>query len=115
MDIVEYTRTRSKELANYLEECACSPLTFEGNDPLSHSSSNHVHLWYLEYYSERNNWINVEYKLAFISYILKTWKNRIKGFFPYQSQGYRIYVYGDLAPTISVVANTEIGSPINTY
>ncbi|MCE2573879.1 hypothetical protein [Motilimonas eburnea] len=111
MDILAYTKTRSNELADYLDECARSPLVFDGNDPLMHSSDNHIHLWNLEYFAERNEWIDLKYKHEFVTYILDAWKNRIKGLAPYQTQGYRMYVYSDMAPTISVVAETEIGFP----
>lgn len=111
MNILEYTRNRSVELADYLEECAQAPLEFISNDPLRHSSANHVHLWLLERYSDCNDWVNLEYKIEFFQYILEVWKNRIKGLPPYQTQGYRFYVYTDLAPTISVVAETNVGFP----
>lgn len=111
MDIVKYTRNRSNQLADYLEECAFSPLEFEGDDPLLHSSNNHVHLWFLEHFSQHHSWVNLEYKLAFVEYILKVWKNRIKGQPPYHSQGYRLYVYQEMSPTVSVVANTAEGFP----
>jgi len=111
MDVLRYTKTVSRDLADYLEQCARAPLAFEGNDPLHHSSHNHIHLWLLECFAERNEWVNLAYKREFVEYILKTWKNRIKGFLPYQSQGYRMYVYTDWAPTISVVAETAMGFP----
>ena len=111
MDIYRYTKSISSDLADYLDQCARSPLAFEGNDPLSHSSYNHIHLWFLECFAEQHNWVNLEYKRDFVKYILKTWKIRIKGLSPYQSQGYRMYVYTDMAPTISVVAETAAGFP----
>lgn len=111
MDILAYTKARSKELAEYLDECARSPLAFDGDDPLMHSSDNHIHLWNLEYFAERNEWVNLEYKHEFITYVLNAWRNRIKGLSPYQTKGYRMYVYSDMAPTLSVVAETEMGFP----
>ena len=102
---------RSNDLAAYLDECARSPLAFNGSDPLTHSSNNHIHLWYLECCAERQEWIDLEYKIEFVTYILQAWKQRIKGLPPYQSMGYRMYVYTDMAPTISVVAETEMGFP----
>ncbi len=111
MDILKITRARSKELAEYMEFVASGSLSFEGEQPLQHSSSNHVHLWKLEYLSDIYEWIDTEYKTEFINYIVEQWRIRLKGLAPYSNRGYRMYVYEDMAPTISVVAETDIGFP----
>lgn len=111
MEFLQYTRTRSPELADYLQAVASSPLSFEGLDPLKHSSHNHIHLWKLEYLSDAFDWIDVDYRVQFATYVLEQWRRRLKGLPPYRQRGYRIYVYEDLAPTISVVAETDVGFP----
>jgi hypothetical protein len=111
MDILNYTKGRSKELAQYLESISRTPFSFEGDHPIQHSSQNHIHLWLLEYLADTHNWIDTEYKSEFVSYILAFWKSRLKGLAPYYQRGYRMYVYEDLAPTISVVAETDVGCP----
>ncbi len=111
MEFLQYTESRSNELAEYIQAVAQCPLEFEGSDPLAHSSHNHIHLWKLEYLSDTFNWINVDYRVECINYIIEQWRQRLKELLPYSQRGYRIYVYEDLAPTISVVAETDIGFP----
>lgn len=111
MSFLQYTKTRSLELAKYLETTAKSPLVFEGSHPLKHSSYNHIHLWKLEYLSDHFDWIDLDYRVDFVNYILEQWRRRLKGLTPYKDRGYRMYVYEDLAPTISVVAETDFGFP----
>ena len=114
MNILQYTKEKSVDLADYLEKLVKSTLRFKGNNPLIHSSYNHIHLWKLEYLAERYNWIDSEYKIDFINYILRQWKIRLKGLAPYHEKGYRIYVYEDLSPSISVVAETDTGFPYDS-
>ncbi len=73
-DFLYYTRSRSPELAEYLLAIAETPLEFKGKDPLAHSSYNHIHLWFLEYCSDRFNWIKVDYRVPFVGlfYYLKS-------------------------------------------
>ena len=111
MKFLEYTRWRSPQLADYARAVAQSPLSFDGEHPLNHSSHNHVHLWKLEYLSDTLKWIDVDYRVEFVKYVLRQWQVRMKGLPPYQQQGYRLYVYEDHAPTISAVAETDIGFP----
>lgn len=111
MNILKFTQQRSNELAEYLEFVASSPLSFEGEHPIEHSSYNHIHLWKLEYLSKSHKWIDIEYKVEFINYIFEQWRRRLKGLSPYIDRGYRVYLYEDTAPTISVVAETNIGFP----
>jgi hypothetical protein len=90
---------------------ANSPLSFEGEHPLQHSSDNYVHLWMLEHCAERQDWIDVEYRTEFVKYVLEQWRRRLKGLTPYRQRGYRLYVYEGFAPTLSVVAETDYGFP----
>lgn len=108
---IKRTRMRSAELADYIDAGARRPLTFEGEHPLDHSSHNHLHLWMLEYLADQCDWIDTDFRLECVNYILQQWRIRLKGLPPYSRRGYRIYVYESLAPTISVVAETDIGFP----
>jgi len=105
------TRARSPELGDYLMAVASSPLQFEGEHPLVHSSYNHVHLWKLEYLADTCDWIDTAFRTAFAKYVLEQWRQRAKGLAPYRQHGYRQYVYEDLAPTLSMVAETDVGFP----
>ena len=110
-DVIGYTRERSKELADYLEFVCQAKHSFEGEHPLQHSSYNHIHLWKLEYEADYHDWINLEYKEAFVKAIFNFWRINLKQYAPYRTSGYRLYLYQDTAPTVSVVANTPIGCP----
>lgn len=87
------------------------PLRFEGPHAINHSAHNHTHLWALEWWAERHNWIDLDYRVAFVEEILARWRGRLKGLAPYRATGYRIYLYRDMAPTVSVVADTPAGCP----
>lgn len=111
MEFLKYTKSRSRELAEYAQQVAKSPLSFDGEHPISHSSRNHVHLWFVEYLSDSFDWIDVDYRVEFVKYVLEQWRRRMRGLAPYEQRGYRLYVYEDRAPTISAVAETDIGFP----
>lgn len=110
-DFLDYTRAKSRELAEELERVCASRLEFESDFPLVHSSANHVHLWFLEQQADHAPWIDTEFRARFIKHILEHWRIRLQGMAPYRDRGYRMYVYEDAAPTLSVVAETDIGFP----
>jgi len=113
--ISQYTRTRCPDLADYLEECASAPLRFVGTtDPNLHSADNHIHLWGLEWWAERVDFVDVEYRVDFVEHIFARWRGRLTGQWPYQAAGYRLYLYEWMAPTISVVAETPVGFPYDS-
>lgn len=111
MDFVQFTDQRCPELADFLESCCCAPLSFDGVHPLEHSSQNHIHLWCLEWWADRHAWIDLEYRLEFSKLIFRRWRERLKGLPPYNENGYRMYLYSGMAPSISVVAETKFGFP----
>ncbi len=111
MTIEAFTRARCPELADFLRDCAAAPLAFDGPYPLAHSSHNHIHLWALEYWADHHAWIDLEYRVTFARLILERWRGRLKGLAPYRADGYRLYLYEDMAPTVSAVAETEYGFP----
>lgn len=110
-DIPAFTRARSPELADFLDACRETPLYFEGDDPNLHSADNHIHLFHLVAAKEDHGWIDTAYMTAFAENIFDRWRARLKGLAPYQAQGYRLYLYQDFAPTVSVVAETPQGFP----
>lgn len=110
-DIAAFTRERSRELFDYLEACSETPLAFRGEYPITHSADNHIHLWMLEYLADTCPWITLAYRVAFAENVFGRWKQRLKGFAPYTQSGYRLYLYEDMAPTLSVVAETPYGCP----
>ncbi|PPD44628.1 MAG: hypothetical protein CTY15_06700 [Methylocystis sp.] len=86
-------------------------MRFEGEEPNHHSACNHVHLWGLEYWAERCPGIDLSFRLEFVEEIFRQWRAQLRGLPPFQTAGYRLYLYEDLAPTVSVVAETPAGFP----
>jgi hypothetical protein len=111
MSIIEMTKKRCPELGEFLENCCTAQLNFDGDHPIRHSSHNHIHLWALEWWADHHSWIDLEYRNEFVEEIFKHWRGRLKGMAPYQDRGYRLYLYEDMAPTISVVAETSFEFP----
>ena len=83
MSLIEYTQSRSPDLAEYIQAVAASPLTFETPYPLQHSSCNHVHLWKIEYLSDRCDWIDAHYRVEVAKFLLEQWRLRLKRLPPY--------------------------------
>lgn len=104
-------RRRLPDIARFIEEMSEIDLRFRGPEPLDHSRDNHVHLWAIEYAADSHREIDLAFRCAAIRHILARWTARLKGHAPYTTQGYRLYVYGDMAPTLSVVAETPRGCP----
>jgi len=111
MTLPAFTLARCPELADFLEACCAAPLSFAEDHPNAQSADNHIHLWALEWWADHHNWIDLDYRTAFAEMILERWKSRLKGHAPYRGAGYRLYLYEDLAPTISVTAETAYGYP----
>ncbi len=109
MAISTFTSSRCPELADFLEGCCKTALTFEGDHPNEHSAQNHIHLWALEWWADHHAWIDLDYRVEFVEHIFERWRGRLKGLKPYRESGYRFYLYEDMAPTISVVAETPFG------
>lgn len=109
--IIAETRRRCPELAEFLEDVCAQPLRFEGSYANAHSAENHTHLWALEWWAERHDWIDLDYRVEFVEEIFARWRGRLKGLPPYRAAGYRVYLYQDMAPTVSVVANLPEGCP----
>jgi hypothetical protein len=102
---------RLPEIARFIEEMSEIELRFRGPEPLDHSRDNHVHLWAIEHAADSHREIDLAFRCAAIRHIFARWTARLKAYAPYTAQGYRLYVYGDMAPTLSVVAETPRGCP----
>lgn len=100
--LISETRQRCPELAEFLEAVCAQPLNFDEPDAMRHSYCNHTHLWALEWRAERHAWMDLEYRIAFVDEIFARWRGRLKGLPPYRAGGYRMYLYQDLATTVSV-------------
>ncbi len=111
MDLIAETRPRCRDLADQIEVVCEQPFSFDGEHPNSHSAANHTHLWWLEYWADRLPWIDLGFRVACAETMLTRWRARLKGYAPYQAAGYRLYLYEDLAPTLSAVAETPFGFP----
>lgn len=101
----------SPRLALWLQAIGEQPFVFAGQHPNQHSSHNHVHLFVLEYEADIHPQITLAFRCQVVSFIFETWKQRLKGYRPYQEAGFRLYLYEDSAPTVSVLAETPYGFP----
>lgn len=104
-------RQRDAELAAYLEDVAEQPLYFRGNYANFHSYENHRHLWLLESAAERHAFIDLAFREAAVRFILDRWRARLPSYHRSCPNGFRLYCYGDMAPTVSVVGETGEGCP----
>ncbi len=111
MNIISFINGFSPELAAFIENVAQTSFQFRGADPLTHSSYNHVHLWMLESTADYFPQIDTGLRVSVIDHLFSVWKNRLRSYKPYANQGFRLYLLEALSPTVSVVAETEIGFP----
>ena len=112
MDFLKKAHNISQEFTDYIADVAESELRFEGEHPIEHSRYNHVHLFGLERCTRD---IDLSLKIQAVEYIFTRWKVRLKSYQPHNQQGFRMYLYEDFAPTISVVAETKFGFPYRTH
>ncbi|GGJ19732.1 hypothetical protein [Deinococcus roseus] len=108
MDFIQRTRRFSPALADHLQQVAQQTLDFSGLHPLDHSRHNHVHLWKLEYEADLHPEINLQYRVDCARFVQQSWTEQLK-FHP--KGAYLFYLYEDLAPTVSVVRETEYEFP----
>lgn len=108
---LQMMKERCPELASFFDSCCERDLRFDGPYPITHSAHNHVHLWALEYWAERQPWIDLSFRTDFARAILARWEARLSSFATQHPDGFRLYLYQDLAPTVSVVAETAMGCP----
>lgn len=104
-------RRRDRELGDYIEDIAEQPLSFQGSNANYHSYENHRHLWLLEYAAERHAFVDLAFREQAVRYILDRWRARLPGYAASSPNGFRLYCYADMAPTVSVVGETGEGCP----
>jgi hypothetical protein len=93
---------RCPELCRVLEAVCAQPLNCDEPDAMRHSYCNHTHLWALEWRAERHAWKDLKYRIAFVDEIFAPMARTFEGLPPYRAGGYRMYLYQDLATTVSV-------------
>lgn len=108
-ETLERARELSAEFADWMQGIAEQPFNFDGPNPNKHSYHNHQHLSLLEGMADRHKSIDLAFRCRVVAYIFGRWAVRLRSYGPYQTQGYRFYLYEDLAPTVSVVAETPQG------
>jgi hypothetical protein len=111
MRFLEVAAKITLALSEYVECVAEQSLSFQGDDPFCHSRANHVHLWKIEWLADDYPQIDLSIRRQAIEYIFERWRVRLKSFRPHREHGYRMFVYEDAAPTVSVVAETQYGFP----
>ncbi len=111
MDFLKKARSISQEFSDYIEGIGECELRFQGKHPIEHSRDNHVHLFGLGQWVRKNPQIDLKIQVQAVEYIFARWKVRLKSYQPHTQQAYRMYLYEDFAPTISVVAETRFGFP----
>ena len=111
MGFLETASKITPELAEYVDAIAEMELVFRGDHPIEHSRHNHVHLSSIEWLAVRHPQIDLSIREQAVQFVFERWRARLKSFHPYRQSGYRLYLYEDFAPTISVVADTAHGFP----
>ena len=102
--IINHAHRISPELARFINDVAERKLQFRGERPVAHSSHNHVHLWALEWWADRDTRINLDFRCEAVDFIVARWKQRLQGYQHWQQHGFTFYLYSDMAPTLTVVA-----------
>lgn len=97
--------------ADYVTAVFERPLRFEGEWPIVHSGANHVHLWMPEYLGDRHAAIDLAFRTRLVEAIFARWTARARSDHRCARDGFRLYLYEDLAPTVSIVAETPQGCP----
>ncbi len=110
LDLVALGR-RYPEIGADVEAISEGPLSFRGTAPFLHSAANHRHLWLLRAATDRDRGFDLAFRCRIVAYILGRWRARLASHAASSPNGFRLYLYEDLAPTVSVVAETPRGCP----
>ncbi|MDP1910936.1 MAG: hypothetical protein Q8K85_21755 [Hyphomicrobium sp.] len=94
-----------------MDGIAEAPLSFRGAGPILHSAANHRHLWALNAAADRDRSFDLAFRCRVVAHILERWRARLVSHATSSPHGFRLYLYEDLAPTVSVVAETPLGCP----
>jgi len=111
VDILRIANDVAPDLSVWLSGIAEAPFDFTGTLPVHQSAYNHRHLWMLEWWADYDRRIDVAFRHRAVAWIFRQWTRRLVSYRPYQTMGYRLYLYEDVAPTVSVVAETPAGFP----
>jgi hypothetical protein len=111
MGFLETAASITPELSAYVAAVAEQDFSFVGEHPIEHSRANHVHLWKIEWLADQYHRIDLGIRCQAVEYIFERWRVRLKSYRPYLQGGYRLLLYEDSAPTVSVVAETPHGFP----
>lgn len=104
-------RRVARPLGDWLEAVFVRPLSFAGEHAIMHSSHNHVHLWLMEALADDHPAIDLAFRARVVEAIFARWAARARGDRAASRAGFRLYVYEDLAPTVSIVGETPAGCP----
>ena len=111
MDFLQRASEVNREFAEYVHDLAETPLRFRGEHPSEHSRDNHIHLFGWGPCVQKDPRLDLHVQVQAVEYIFARWRTRLRSYQPHTQHGYRMYLYEDFAPTISVVAETKFGFP----
>lgn len=103
MDFLSKTRRFCPELAAEIHRIAEKTFTFASERPTDNSQFNYEYLWLAESRADSFKQIDLRFRVEMVEYIVKRWKQNLRGYRPYQESGYRIYMWRTLGPKITVV------------
>ena len=109
MGFLETAAKITPELREYVEAIAEMEFVFWGDHPEAHSGENHEHLWKIEWLADDYPQIDLAIRQQAVEFIFERWRVRLKSFHPYRQSGYRLFLYEDVAPTVSVGAQSPHG------
>ncbi len=109
MGFLETAAKITPELGEYVAAIAEKEFVFWGDHPEPHSGENHEHLWKLEVLAGDYPQIDLAIRQQAVEFIFERWRVRLKSFHPYRQNGYRLFLYEDFAPTVSVGAQSPHG------
>tara|TARA_B100000315_G_C14424117_1_gene516985 strand:- start:161 stop:832 length:672 start_codon:yes stop_codon:yes gene_type:complete len=92
-----------RELGEWIEYF--SALEFDFNpDNIYAYNSNYEYFWYLESKACDHPEIDLAFRCGTVEYIRSLWRVRLKGYAPYRTTGYFLYMWESLAPKMEIMA-----------
>jgi hypothetical protein len=111
MDLLDDLRRRCTDLADFIADVMEAPLSFDAATPSAHSATNHKHLWKMDYFADGHHWLDLRYRTRVAEAILARWRERLLALPEARHHGFRLYLYEDFTPTVTVAADTPEGCP----
>ena len=71
MDLLREAQHVSPHLAQWLQDIGEQPFMFAGQNPIRHSSFNHVHLGLLEYEADNHLQVTLAFRCRVVSFIFE--------------------------------------------